>query len=247
MALTMSIILLTGCFLMILERMFPARKLPKVDGWWTRVIIINILQAGVVIVAGFTWERWLQNYSLLHLTENLGLAWSTWIAYLAITFVYYFWHRWRHDSQFLWNVFHQLHHSPQRLETITSFYKHPLEIFGNSIIISFTIYCLLGVSAEAGMWVNVLTSFAEYFYHMNIKTPHWVGYILQRPESHRYHHELGKHYRNFSDLPLWDMIFGTFYNPKGVDTHCGFNPERERRLLDMLFFRDVNLPKKKPQ
>ena len=50
------------------------------------------------------------------------------VGYLAITFVYYWWHRWRHESPFLWRWFHQVHHSPQRIEIITSFYKHPLEI-----------------------------------------------------------------------------------------------------------------------
>ena len=29
---------------------------------------------------------------------------------------------------FLWLAFHQVHHSPSRIETITSFYKHPTEI-----------------------------------------------------------------------------------------------------------------------
>lgn len=245
MFLTLSLIIAAGLFLMALERLFPARSLPKVSGWWLRVTIINTMQAGVVILAGLSWELWLQSDSLFHLSDRLGTAGSAFLAYLVVTFIYYFWHRWRHDIDFLWNVFHQLHHSPQRLETITSFYKHPFEILANSILISFILFCFLGLSPEAGAWVNVLTSFAEYFYHMNLKTPHWIGYIFQRPESHRYHHELGKHYSNFADLPLWDMLFGTFYNPKGVDTQCGFKPERESRLLDMLLFKNVNSPRKK--
>jgi hypothetical protein len=27
-----------------------------------------------------------------------------------------------------WLIFHQLHHSPSRIEAVTSFYKHPIEI-----------------------------------------------------------------------------------------------------------------------
>ena len=38
------------------------------------------------------------------------------VGYLAITFVYYWWHRARHQSDVLWRVLHQLHHSPARLE-----------------------------------------------------------------------------------------------------------------------------------
>jgi hypothetical protein len=45
------------------------------------------------------------------------------MAYFVATFVFYWWHRWRHESAVLWRGFHQIHHSPQRLEVITSFYK----------------------------------------------------------------------------------------------------------------------------
>lgn len=245
MLLSFSLIFGFGFFLMFLERVFPARKLPHVEGWWSRVVIINLLQAGVVLIGGFTWEHWFQRFSFFQSTEAMGVARSALLGYFVITFVYYFWHRIRHDNSFLWNVMHQIHHSPQRLETITSFYKHPLEIFCNSIIISATLYVFLGLTLEAGAWVTVLTSYAEFLYHMNIKTPHWWGYFFQRPESHRYHHQLGKHYNNFADLPLWDMIFGTYYNPKNEDVPCGFKPEREAKFSQMLLFQDVNLPQPK--
>ena len=52
------------------------------------------------------------------------------------------------------------------------------------------------------------------FQHWNVKTPRWLGYIIQRPESHGLHHELGVHARNYSDFPLWDMLMGTFVNPE---------------------------------
>ena len=44
------------------------------------------------------------------------------LGYLAITFIYYWWHRWRHQSDFLWRWLHQVHHSAQRIEVITCFY-----------------------------------------------------------------------------------------------------------------------------
>ncbi|NJS16279.1 MAG: sterol desaturase family protein, partial [Nostocaceae cyanobacterium CSU_2_110] len=39
-------------------------------------------------------------------------------SYLTITLVYYLWHRARHEVDFLWRWFHQVHHSPQRIELI---------------------------------------------------------------------------------------------------------------------------------
>ena len=143
------------------------------------------------------------------------------------------------------NTLHQFHHSPSRIETITSFYKHPLEIVVNSLLIGSVVFILLGISVQAGAWVTLLTGLAEYFYHMNIKTPHWVGCFLQRPEMHRIHHKRGHHYQNFADLPFWDMIFRTYCNPPACDTPCGYLPEREQMFSEMLLFKNINNPMKR--
>jgi hypothetical protein len=80
------------------------------------------------------------------------------LAYFIATFVFYWWHRARHESDFLWRVFHQIHHSPQRIEVITSFYKHPVEMIVNSIIGSLLVYALLGLSPEAGAVYTLCTA-----------------------------------------------------------------------------------------
>lgn len=233
-----AVLVTAGIILMILERILPARSLPHVPGWWMRVILINIMQAGVVVLGGLTWEQYLQSLSLVNVPwPNEVFAVAT--TYFAITFVFYWWHKWRHDVEWLWTTCHQIHHSPSRIETITSFYKHPLEIFLNSIIIATIAYPVMGLSLQAGAWVTVCTGLAEFLYHMNIKTPYWWGFVFQRPESHRVHHERNKHYKNFADLPLWDMIFGTFENPHREVT-CGFRLERELMFYKMLTFKNVN-------
>ncbi len=231
-----------GAFLVILERIIPDQKLPHVPGWWTRVIVINVLQLGVVFLGMYTWDIWLQKISVFHLMDFVGPVTGGLIAYFLVTFVFYWWHRWRHEVNFFWLLFHQVHHSPQRIETITSFYKHPLEIVTNSILIGSINFLLLGLSIESAAWCLLFSAIGEYIYHMNIKTPHVMGYFFQRPEMHRIHHEKGKHYYNFSDLPIWDMLFGTFKNPKEMNGECGYQPERERKLWEMLIFKNVNNP-----
>lgn len=225
---------------MILERIIPDQKLPHVKGWWTRVIIINLLQLGVLWLGSISWDIWLKKMSVWQLGESVHPMVGGLIAYLIITFVFYWWHRWRHTINFLWLLFHQVHHSPKRIETITSFYKHPLEIILNSIIIGSVNYLLLGLNLEAAGWNLLYMSLGEYIYHMNIKTPYVMGFIFQRPEMHRIHHQLGKHYNNFSDLPIWDMMFGTFENPRHRDMACGFKDDREHKLVEMMFFKNVN-------
>ena len=234
-----------GILFIILERILPDQKLPEVKGWWLRVVFINILQLGVIFLGMYTWDLWFQEYRIFELEKHLHPVAGGFLGYFIITFIFYWWHKFRHDINLFWLLFHQVHHSPQRIETITSFYKHPLEILFNSLIIGLTNHVLLGIGIEASAWTLLFTATAEYFYHMNIKTPHWVGYFIQRPEMHRIHHEKGKHYNNFADLPVWDMLFGTYKNPKESKELCGFVPDREVQLGSMLLFKNVNKPYKK--
>ena len=227
-------------FCLVLERLRPGWRLPAVRGWWWRVLAINGAQLTIVVVAGFSWERWAAHASLLHLSERTGAVTGGLVAYFVATFIFYWWHRARHESDTLWRLFHQIHHSAQRLEVITSFYKHPLEMIVNSIIGSLLVYALLGLSPEAGAVYTLCTALGEFFYHTNVTTPRWVGLVFQRPEMHRIHHEHGRHRNNYGDLPWWDMLFGTYENPRTFDATCGFDDAREQRLGDMLRWRDVH-------
>jgi hypothetical protein len=75
------------------------------------------------------------------------------------------------------------------------------------------------------------------------RTPRWLGYFIQRPESHCIHHGRGIHRYNYSDLPLWDMVFGTFRNPATYDGEVGFYTGASSRIGEMLIGRDVSLPR----
>jgi sterol desaturase/sphingolipid hydroxylase (fatty acid hydroxylase superfamily) len=232
-------VLAVGLAMLIVERRIAARAWPRVDGWWPRAIAANLVQAAIAVIAGLAWDGWMirqQPWSL----ASLGIFTQAIIGYLVITFVYYWWHRWRHDVPMLWRWLHQLHHSPQRIELITSFYKHPLEIILNSVLSSAIVYLVVGLEPVAAALAVTLTGLAEFVYHWNVTTPHWLGYIIQRPESHCVHHQEGLHHYNYADLPLWDMLFGTFLNPIEWDERCGFGSVAEHRVKDMLLGRLVD-------
>src|SRR5262245_64177905 len=56
-------------FCFALERAFAGWTLPRVRTWPLRVILVNVVQLGVVLLAGISWERWLSYWSvfiLLH-------------------------------------------------------------------------------------------------------------------------------------------------------------------------------------
>lgn len=229
-----------GCF--VIERLWPATPLAPVRNWRARVLFVNAVQLGIVLLAGQTWDRWFGRASLFGLSDHLGDLSAGAIAYFISTFVYYWWHRFRHESAFFWRLCHQLHHSPRRLEVLTSFYKHPVEILLNSLLSSALVYALLGCSLGAAACYTFLTAVAEFFYHWNIRTPRWVGFFVQRPESHRIHHQYRHHTQNFADLPVWDWLFGTFRNPRKFTSRCGFDGWREDRFEDMLGLRDLHAP-----
>jgi len=228
-----------GCF--CLERLIPGWPLPAVRTWPIRVLLVNLVQLGVVLVAGLTWERWFSSGALFELSASVSPLAGGMIAYFIATFVFYWWHRWRHEVDFLWRGFHQIHHSPQRIEVVTSFYKHPGEMIVNSLIGSVLVYAILGLSPEAGAVYTACTALGEFFYHTNIKTPRWVGYIFQRPEQHSLHHGRGIHAYNYG-LPLWDLAFGTFRNPATFNMETGFWNGASARTLPMLLGRDVAAP-----
>jgi sterol desaturase/sphingolipid hydroxylase (fatty acid hydroxylase superfamily) len=227
-----------ACF--VLERIRPGWRLPQVGTWPLRVLLINAVQLGIVILAGVTWERWLSALSVFNLSDEVAPVLGGMLAYFIATFVFYWWHRWRHENDLLWQLFHQIHHSPRRLEVITSFYKHPIEMMVNSIIGSLLVYAVLGLSLEAGAVYTLCTALGEFFYHTNIRTPRWVGYFFQRPEMHRIHHQRGYHRNNYGDITWWDMLFGTYENPDRWNDRCGFDGGREEQLLDMLACKDVH-------
>lgn len=233
-------IFIVFAFCFLIERLIPGWELPEVPTWMLRVLAVNFVQLMVVLVAGYTWEKWFASVSIFQLSNYVNEVWGGLIAYFIATFIFYWWHRWRHTVDFLWQHFHQIHHSPQRIEVITSFYKHPLEMTANSLIGSALVYTLLGLNMEAGAIYTLCTALGEFFYHTNIKTPQWIGYVFQRPEMHRIHHQYNKHTNNYGDIVWWDMIFGTYQNPKEFDATCGFDNEKEQKLLDMLKFKDVH-------
>lgn len=240
MIITVLFAIAAGCILV--ERLWPAMELPRVNAWWGRVILTNGIQLGITFLAGTTWNRWFAHGSLLHLHAHLSDWPSALLTYFFSTFVYYWWHRYRHESPFFWRVLHQIHHSARRLEVVTSFYKHPVEILINSILSSLIVYPLFGCSVTAASYYTLLIAVGEFFYHWNIRTPKALGYFFQRPESHRVHHQFRHHTNNFADLPIWDILFGTFKNPALFRGSCGYESWREDRFEDMLAFRDVHAP-----
>ncbi len=135
-------------------------------------------------------------------------------AFVLADFLLYWSHRFFH-SRLAW-PFHAVHHSPNDLDWLSSTRMHPVNEVGAQII-SASPVLLLGFTP----WALIIWApfFAIYsvFIHANLR---WsfgpFRYVIASPVFHRWHHttrDAGLHKNFASYLPLWDLMFGTFYMP----------------------------------
>jgi sterol desaturase/sphingolipid hydroxylase (fatty acid hydroxylase superfamily) len=224
---------------LLLDLAWRARRYDSPRGWRVRALAVSLAAFGVSLGAGVLWSRVLPQASLLD-----GAALGAWggaaAGILAYELAHYWYHRAAHEWNWLWRAGHQMHHSAESLDAFGAYYLHPLDaaLFTTWAVLVF--YPLLGLTPEAGAIAAAFLAFNAAFQHANIRTPRWLGHIVQRPESHAIHHGIHRH--NYCDLPLWDMIFGTFRNPQAAQPRAGFYRGASARLAAMLMFRDVSRP-----
>ena len=227
--------------LMLWEAVFPGRKLPYVKHWKLRGILVFLFYFFFTSYLPMFINPLLEPYRLFDWT-GLGTLWGGIVAILLYELGVYIWHFFLHRSDFLWRTFHQMHHSAERLDTYGAFYFSPFDMVGWAVLGSICFSLVAGLSAPAITMMLLVTNFFSIFQHANINTPRWLGYIVQRPESHTVHHAQGIHRYNYSDLPLFDIIFGTFRNPEGFIHETGFYNGASARIWDMVSGKDVSRP-----
>lgn len=227
--------------LILWEALAPARPLPVVAGWRIRGLSAFMLFFFLSSYLPFLWNDLFARYQIWDLT-HLG----TWGGLCAGLLIYeagvYAWHRGLHASTLLWRTFHQMHHSAERLDSFSAFWFSPFDMIGWTMLSSLCLVLAVGITPEAATLVLYATTFLSVFQHSNIRTPRWLGYFVQRPESHSHHHERGVHARNYADLPVFDLLFGSFHNPTDFAAENGFYAGASARLGTMLLLRDVSKP-----
>lgn len=223
--------------LILLEALFPARRLQEIRGWHARALAVFAAYFFLSSYLPLLWGEALASARLADLQSMHPVA-GTVIGVLLFEFFVYVYHRAVHSNHWLWRMFHQMHHSAERVDTFGAFYFSPLDTVGFAFLSSLAL-SLVGLPAESVTWTLYVTMFLATFQHTNIRTPQWLGYFVQRPESHSLHHGRGIHAFNYSDLPLFDLLFGTFRNPNDFVAESGFDGASSAEIVPMLLFRDV--------
>ncbi|QOZ28734.1 sterol desaturase family protein [Bradyrhizobium sp. CCBAU 51753] len=223
-----------------IETLFPARVFPALPYWRLKGLAFLIVQGLLAALTPLLIpESWLVQHRLINL-ESLGVIGGAMLGYAVVSLISYAWHRSAHSFPLMWRLFHQIHHSPQRVDMSGAALFHPLETLVFLTISTVTTTLVLGLDPVAAALTGYIAAFYGYFQHMNIRTPQWLGYLIQRPEAHCIHHQRDVHAYNYGDLPIWDMLLGTFRNPASFEGEAGFDRPASDRLAAMLGFVDVN-------
>jgi sterol desaturase/sphingolipid hydroxylase (fatty acid hydroxylase superfamily) len=224
------------------EWLMPARPLPRSKAWAARGLVAFASYFLVSTYLPIVLTEYLQPLQLFDL-GHLNLAAGALVGVLVYELCGYVYHRSMHASNVLWRGLHQMHHSAERIDTFGAFWFHPTDMIGWTVVSSVALTLIVGLSAQATTATLLIVTLLTIFQHANIRTPQWLGYIVQRPESHSWHHARGRHRDNYADVPIFDILFGTFDNPRDFAPANGFYDGASLRLGDMLIFRDVATPK----
>jgi sterol desaturase/sphingolipid hydroxylase (fatty acid hydroxylase superfamily) len=130
----------------------------------------------------------------------------------------YWTHRLFHRQPVLWR-YHVIHHSSRRLDWLSGARVHPLNDALQNAIPAVPLL-LLGFSPASLPALFAILGAAAVIVHANVG---WTWgpfrYVVISPVFHRWHHttERCAMNKNFAGLFPWmDLLFGTFYMPKGV-------------------------------
>lgn len=177
--------------------------------------------------------------------QEMPLIASVVLALLITDFAWYWVHRWSHEARgpvgrFLWKL-HVAHHLPQQVYVLMHAVAHPLNALVVRAILTVPLF-YLGFSTEAVFVTSLVVGLQGLVSHFNVDMrTGWWNYVLVGTELHRNHHSADpREAKNYgATIPLWDLLFGTFYyRPKELPQRYGVvDPERypqDRDIVDVL-------------
>ncbi len=191
--------------------------------WFFIPVIARYLRIGLLIVGAAVLFNITTADGLIAFYDNghgplaaLPLVVQMIIFLVGEDIILYWTHRWFHGRR-MWK-YHAVHHSSEELEWISAARFHPMELFLRSVAAD-VIMLLIGISPNVLVVLGPLTIAHSAFVHANLD---WTlgpfKYVIAGPVFHRWHHtaaDRGGEKNYASTFPILDIIFGTFYMPKG--------------------------------
>ena len=130
-------------------------------------------------------------------------------------FIYYWNHRFMHESRYMWAI-HVVHHSSEHYNLSTALRQPVLDAVGTPV--PYGALCHAGFTPEQVLTARGINLLYQYWIHTEaIDRLGPAESALNTPSHHRVHHGSNQLYidRNHgSILILWDRLFGTFQPEK---------------------------------
>ena len=134
------------------------------------------------------------------------------IGFITLDFYVYWWHRWRHQYNILWNE-HLIHHSSEEYNLPVAL-RQTISDIVNPATFLFLPAAIFGISMEVIVVLGVVMLFGGFWYHTQlIDKMGFLEHIIITPSHHRIHHAINPIYidKNYGGiLIIWDKLFGTF-------------------------------------
>ena len=174
-------------------------------------ILVNLATKGSILFFYF----YLYDFRIFTINDIFSSA-AVWVlTFVAIDFVFYWYHRFSHRVRFMWAV-HMNHHSSEEMNFTVALRQ---AWFGPITKVPFFfVLPLIGfdplITALAGA---AATLWGVTGHTQIIKTLGPLEYIFVTPSSHRVHHGSNPEYidKNYGNMFIvWDRIFGTFAKEK---------------------------------
>jgi sterol desaturase/sphingolipid hydroxylase (fatty acid hydroxylase superfamily) len=170
----------------------------------------------VALVVGVLSLAWLPGLAVRPLVDALPTGARTALGVVLFDLVSYWAHRCSHEVPLLWR-FHAVHHSTVHLDWISGLRNHPVD--GVLLAPPFVFLVAAGFSPELAGVLAVVQVVTGLFLHANVRC-RWRPFhrVVITPEFHHWHHanEADAHNANYSILlPVWDLLFGTYFMPAG--------------------------------
>ena len=217
-----------------------ARKVASVGG------VIAVTTGGIAITSTLASRTTASRMWNRRIVRDLGKGPAALAAAVAgWDFIYYWNHRFMHESRYMWAI-HVVHHSSERYNLSTALRQPVADALGT--FVPYSLLALLGLQPtliEQARGINLLY---QYWFHTDtIKRLGPFEKVFNTPSHHRVHHGRNQQYidRNHgSILIVWDRLFGTFepedepvvygltknldtFNPGGVAGHEHFEMLRD--------------------
>jgi sterol desaturase/sphingolipid hydroxylase (fatty acid hydroxylase superfamily) len=207
------------------QPVFRQGWLTDVVYWFTTILLTKpfvrlmlLLPLSLLIIAGITSVEALRSggYAGFGPMSRQPLWLQAIEVYLLVDFCGYWTHRLFHRGR--WWPFHAVHHSSTDLDWLGSLRVHPVNDLVNKLAQA-TPVLLLGFNPYVTLSTAPVLTFYALFIHANVN---WdfgpLRSVVATPVFHRWHHSREREAwdKNFAGLlPLWDILFGTYYMPQG--------------------------------